>query len=184
MKNQIIAICLILLSTISCSTTERANRHLKRAIKLDPTIVSTHRDTIVKTISDTGNVYFYGDTMVENNFVYISVKHEGPKTNLYWYLKSIKIEFPVDNTYITPPQTRQEIRLKYKTITKIVKEGTKVKVAEIKQKNKTKRVELRADSRTTKKSNRKINYFLIGLILGILVSHIGKLITFIKKLLV
>jgi hypothetical protein len=169
---------------MSCSTSERANRHLKRAIKLDPTIVHTHRDTVVKTISDTGDVYFYGDTMVENNFVFISVKHEGQKTNLYWYLKSIKIEFPVDNTFITPPQTRQEIRLKYRTITKYKKEETKVKVAEIKQNNRTKRVELRSAAKATKKEKRKINYFLLGLVIGFLISQVVKIITLIKKLLV
>ncbi len=183
MKYLLISIYLILLSTISCSTSERANRHLKKAIKLDPSIVYTHHDTIIKTIADTGNVYFYGDTMVENNFVFISVKHEGPKTNLYWYLKAVKIELPIDNTFVTPPLTRQEIRLKYKTITKIIKEDSKVKVAEIKQKNKTKRLELRSNTKTSNKIKRTANYFLLGLIIGFLLSHIGKIIILIKKLL-
>lgn len=184
MKKVIVALSVALVFLVACSTSERANRHLKKAIKLDPSIVHTYHDTIVKTISDSGEVHFYGDTIVENNFVFISIKHEGDKTNLYWYLKSVKIEFPVDNTFITPPKTRQEIRLKYKTIERLIKSSTKVKKEELKQEGRTKRREIKSENKTERKNNRSSNLFLIGFLIGFLINHIGRIITIIKKIVV
>jgi len=169
----------ILFLILSCSVTQRANRHLKRAIKLDPTIVHITHDTIIKTISDTGNLYFYGDTIVENNLVFISVKHEGLKTNLYWFLKSINIEVPVENTTIIPPLSNKEIRWKYKT-----------KIQYIKQKGKTERVEIRQTNKSERKKlvvakKKYFNWFFIGIIIGILIGLVlyKTLSFYMKKLL-
>lgn len=157
--------------------------HLNRAIKKDPSIIHTHIDTIVKTISDSGEVYFDGDTMVENNFVFISVKHEGLKTNLYWYLKSIRIEFPSEVTNIIPQPTnfttwqvnktsRVKIRQENKTERKYLNENTK----QIKSDNKVKKTELRTKARVEVKKLNRFLIFFIGLVAGIIITQIPKLI--------
>jgi hypothetical protein len=172
----IIALSLLL---VACSPTW----HLNRAIKKDPSIVHTQTDTIVKTISDSGEVYFYGDTMVENNFVFISVKHEGLKTNLYWYLKSIKIEFPVETTTINPQPSnfstwqanktiRTQIRQENRTERKDIKEDTK----KIKSNNKVKKVELRTKARVEVKKLNRFRLFFFGVLVGILITFIPKII--------
>jgi len=131
----IATLMLFMLGLTSCSPTW----HINRAIKKDPTILTTKHDTIIKTISDTGKVYFYGDTIVENNFVFISVKHEGTKTNLYWFLKSVKIEVPTENNVIIPPLSKREIKYIYRN-----------KLAEIKQENRTERTYIRKDKKLKK----------------------------------
>lgn len=171
----------IILSTllVACSPAW----HLNRAIKKDPSIVKTHIDTIVKTLSDSGEVSFYQDTMVENNFVFISVKHEGDKTNLYWYLKSIRIEFPSEVTNIIPQPTnfrvwqdnktkRTEIRQENKSERKYLKENTK----QIKSDNKVKKAEIKVEE---KKLNR-FRIFILGLIAGLILSQVPKLIKLIR----
>lgn len=171
----------IILSTllVSCSPAW----HLNRAIKKDPTIVRTQRDTIVKTVSDSGEVSFYQDTMVENNFVFISVKHEGEKTNLYWYLKSIKIEFPAEVTTIIPQPTnfrvwqdnktkRTGIIQENRSERKYLKESTK----QLKSGNKIEKAKVRVE---LKKINR-FRIFIVGLIAGLILSQVPKLIKTIK----
>jgi hypothetical protein len=153
--------------------------HLNRAIKKDPSIIHTHIDTIIKIVSDSGEVFFYGDTMVENNFVFISVKHDGLKTNLYWYLKSVRIEVPSEVTNIIPQPTnfrvwqdnktkRTEIRQENKSERKYLKENTK----QIKSDNKVKKAEIKVEE---KKLNR-FRLFILGLIVGLILSQTPKLI--------
>ena len=79
--------------------------HLNRAIKKDPSIITTHTDTIVKTISDSGKVSFYGDTLIEDSFVVINVKHRDNKIDLNWFLKSLKISVPKKDVTIIPQPT-------------------------------------------------------------------------------
>jgi hypothetical protein len=164
---------------ISCSPAW----HLNRAIKKDPTIVRTQRDTIVKTVSDSGEVSFYQDTIIEDSLLFISVKHIDSKINLYWYLKSIKIEFPAEVTNIIPQPTnfrvwqdnktkRTDIKQENKTDRKSLVEKTK----QIKSGNKIEKAKLRVEQ---KKLNR-FKIFMFGLIVGLILSQIPKLIKTIK----
>jgi hypothetical protein len=157
--------------------------HLNRAIKKDPSIIHTHIDTIVKTISDSGDVYFYGDTMVENNFVFISVKHEGLKTNLYWFLKSVRIEFPSEVTNIIPQPTnfttwqinkteRTKLKQEGKSDRTYLKESTK----QVKSGNRVERIKSKIE---VKKLNR-FRLFILGLITGVALTFIPKLIKLIR----
>lgn len=146
---------LFMMALTSCSPTW----HINRAIKKDPTIIHTKHDTIIKTISDTGTVDFYGDTMVENNFVFISVKHEGLKTNLYWFLKSVKIELPTENTVITPPLSRQEIRYIYRNKLVEIKQKNRTDRAYVRNKSKVKKTEIRATNKKIRVSNSPLKDF-------------------------
>ena len=79
--------------------------HLNRAIKKDPSIITTHTDTIIKTISDSGKVSFYGDTLIEDSFIVINVKHRDNKIDLDWFLKSLQISVPKQDVTIIPQPT-------------------------------------------------------------------------------
>lgn len=157
--------------------------HLNRAIKKDPTIVRTQRDTIVKTVSDSGSVSFYNDTIIEDSLLFISVKHIDSKINLYWYLKSIKIEFPAEVTTIIPQPTnfrvwqdnktkRTGIIQENRSERKYLKESTK----QLRSGNKIERAKVRLE---LKKLNR-FRIFIAGLIAGLILSQIPKLIKLIK----
>ena len=159
--------------------------HLNRAIKKDPSIIHTHIDTIVKTISDSGDVYFYGDTVVENNFVFISVKHEGLKTNLNWFLKSVRIEFPSEVTNIIPQPTNFTTWQVNKTERTKLKQEGKSDRTYLKESTKQVKSENRAEVAKTKVEVKKLNrfrLFILGLIAGILITQLPKLIKIIRPL--
>lgn len=136
-----IALSLILLA--SCSVSKRANWHIKRAIKLDSTIVTNKIDTIVKTISDSGKVYFYGDTTVDNDILFIKVSHKGEVTELYWFLKPTEIKVPFKETTIIPNKPRYQVRQEERTNRRLIKYKEKVVIKYIEQKNKTERRKIR-----------------------------------------
>lgn len=171
---------IFMLALTSCSPTW----HINRAIKKDPKIITTKHDTIIKTISDTGMVNFYGDTTVENNFVFISVKHEGLKTNLYWFLKSVKVEIPTENTTITPPLSRQEIRYIYRNKLVEIKQKNKTDRTYIKKKTKLKKNELKATNKKIKSNNSPLKdfinfiktffYVIIAFVIGLFLGRTSK----------
>jgi hypothetical protein len=132
-----LALSLILLA--SCSVSKRANWHIKRAIKLDPTIVTSKVDTIIKTVSDSGKVYFYGDTTVDNDILFINVSHKGEVTELYWFLKPTEIKIPVKETTIIPNKPRYQVRQEERTNRRLIKYKEKVVLKYIKQKSKSER---------------------------------------------
>lgn len=132
-----LALSLILLA--SCSVSKRANWHIKRAIKLDPTIVTNKIDTIIKTVSDSGKVYFYGDTTVDNDILFINVSHKGEVTELYWFLKPTEIKIPVKETTIIPNKPRYQVRQEERTNRRLIKYKEKVVIKYIKQKSKSER---------------------------------------------
>lgn len=129
---------LLLLLLASCSVSKRANWHINRAVKLDPTIVTHKVDTIIKTVLDSGRVEFYGDTTIDNNFVFINVSHVGDKTELYWFLKSVKIEIPVQTTTIIPNKPRYQVRQEEKTNRASIKAKERIAIKYIKQDRKKK----------------------------------------------
>jgi hypothetical protein len=157
--------------------------HLNRAIKKDPSIITTHTDTIVKTISDSGKVSFYGDTLIEDSFIVISVKHKENKIDLNWYLKSVRVEFPSEVTNIIPQPTnfttwqvnktsRVKIRQENKSERKYLKENTK----QIKSDNKVKKTELRTKAKIEVKKLNRFRLFFLGLIVGLILSQTPKFI--------
>ena len=130
---------ILLLLIASCSVSKRANWHIKRAIKLDPTIVTSKVDTIIKTVSDSGKFYFYGDTTVDNDILFINVSHKGEVTELYWFLKPTEIKIPVKETTIIPNKPRYQVRQEERTNRRLIKYKEKVVLKYIKQKSKSER---------------------------------------------
>lgn len=157
--------------------------HLNRAIKKDPSIVTTHTDTIVKTIADSGSVSFYGDTLIEDSFIVINVKHRDNKIDLNWFLKSIQISIPTKEITIIPQPTnfttwqinktyRKKISEEAKTERRYLKENTK----QLKSDNKVKKLDIRKKAKVEIKKLNRFKLFFLGIIVGLLLSLIPKII--------
>lgn len=157
--------------------------HLNRAIKKDPSIISTRTDTIVKTISDSGNVSFYGDTLIEDSFIVINVKHRDNKIDLNWFLKSLQISVPKKDVTIIPQPTNFTTWQINKTYRKKIAEDSKIErrylkenTKQLKSDNKVKKIDIRKKAKVEVKKLNRFNLFFLGVIVGILITLIPKIV--------
>jgi len=165
---KIIKIILVISLLSSCSATW----HLRRAIKKDPSIVTTTTIETIKVIKDSGHavIKIGRDTTIVDSLITINVKYDSNGlSNLTWVLKEIPVRIVTKTVTIVPPKTRQEIRQKEKTKRYEAKQHAKIAKAEIKN-----------NSKKFKKARNSIIYWAIIIVIIAIVYALYR----IKKLLI
>ena len=167
--SKIIKIILVISLLSSCSSTW----HLRRAIKKDPTIVTTTTIETVKVIRDSGHaiIKIGRDTTIFDSLVTINVKYDSNGvSNLTWVLKDIPVKVVTNIVTIVPPKSRQEIRQEEKTKRYKAKQCTKIAKAQIK-----------SNTKKLKKTQNSIIYWAVLIIIIAIVYsafRLKKLIAF------
>lgn len=167
--SRVIKIILVLALLSSCSATW----HLRRAVKKDPSIVTTTTIETVKVIRDSGHaiIKIGRDTTIFDSLVTINVKYDSNGvSNLTWVLKDIPVKIVTNTVTIVPPRSRQEIRQEEKTKRYRAKQCAKITKAQIK-----------SNTKKLKKTQNSIIYWAVLIIIVAIVYsafRLKKLIAF------
>lgn len=167
--SRVIKIILVLALLSSCSATW----HLRRAVKKDPSIVTTTTIETVKVVKDSGHaiIKIGRDTTIFDSLITINVKYDSNGvSNLTWVLKDIPVQVVTKTVTIVAPKSRQQIRQEEKTKRYKAKQCAKIAKAQIKN-----------DSKKFKKTKNNLIYWAILIIIVAIVYsafRLKKLLTF------